>query len=149
MIATDFYRLTTPGLRSSNQLNSNLVPRVFSLSNMAAAGEKTLAHSEIKRSLISAFHGAFIHALRLVYYFQNKDGSSLSSSWELRRTFFSLLAEVSHDEAKMRGRKKTSLSPFSHFCLVMRDLCLHGKLSQCLRPKRWTEFLSDRLENCD
>ena len=27
--------------------DTNLVPRVFSLSNMAAAGEKTLAHSEL------------------------------------------------------------------------------------------------------
>ena len=52
----------------------NLVPRVFSLSNMAAAGEKTLAHSELKRSLIGAFHSAFIRALSLVYSFQNKDG---------------------------------------------------------------------------
>ena len=52
----------------------NLVPRVFSLSNMAAAGEKTLAHSELKRSLIGAFHGAFIRTLSLVYSFQNKDG---------------------------------------------------------------------------
>ena len=52
----------------------NLVPRVFSLSNMAAAGEKTLAHSELERSLIGAFHGAFLHALSLVYSFQNKDG---------------------------------------------------------------------------
>ena len=41
---------------------TNLVPRVFSLSNMAAAGEKTLAHSELKRSLIGAFHSAFIRA---------------------------------------------------------------------------------------
>ena len=32
----------------------------------------------------------------------------------------SLLAEVSHDEAKMRERIETS---FSHFCLVVRDLC--------------------------
>ena len=62
-IATDFYRLNTQDLRSSNQLNSNLVLRVFPLSNKAAAGEKTLAYSEIKRSLISAFHDAFIHAL--------------------------------------------------------------------------------------
>ena len=30
------------------------------------------------------------------------------------------LAEVSHDEAKMRERRETS---FSHFCLVVRDLC--------------------------
>ena len=37
LIATDFYRLNTQDLRSSNQLNSNLVPRVFSLSNKAAA----------------------------------------------------------------------------------------------------------------
>ena len=36
--------------------------------------EKTLAHSELKRSLISACHGAFIRALSLVYSFQNKDG---------------------------------------------------------------------------
>ena len=32
----------------------NLVPRVFSLSNMAAAGEKTLEHSELQRLLIGA-----------------------------------------------------------------------------------------------
>ena len=50
-------------------LNRNLVPRVFSLSNMAAAGEKTLADSELKRSLIGAFHCAFIRALSLVYSF--------------------------------------------------------------------------------
>ena len=42
--------------------STNLVPRVFSLSNMAAAGEKTLAHSELKRSLIGAFHYAFIRS---------------------------------------------------------------------------------------
>ena len=47
---------------------------------------KTLAHSELKRSLI----GAFLHALWLVYYFQNKDGSSLSSSWKQRSSFFSV-----------------------------------------------------------
>ena len=58
----------------------NLVPRVFSLSNMAAAGEKTLAHSELKRSLIGAFHYAFIRALSLVYSFQNKDGYLLRAS---------------------------------------------------------------------
>ena len=58
----------------------NLVPRVFSLSNMAAAGEKNLAHSELKRSLIGAFHGAFIRALSLVHSFQNKDGYPLRAS---------------------------------------------------------------------
>ena len=35
----------------------NLVPRVFSFSNMTAAGEKTLGHSNLKRSLESFFHG--------------------------------------------------------------------------------------------
>ena len=35
--------------------NNNLVPRVFSAFNMAAGLEKTLAHSELKRSLIGAF----------------------------------------------------------------------------------------------
>ena len=60
--------------------STNLVPRVFSLSNMAAAGEKTLAHSELKRSLIGAFHSAFIRALSLVYSFQNKDGYLLRAS---------------------------------------------------------------------
>ena len=40
-------------------LKYNLVPRVFSLSNMAAAGEKTLTHSELKRSLIGAFPSAY------------------------------------------------------------------------------------------
>ena len=58
----------------------NLVPRVFSLSNMAAAGEKTLAHSELKRPLIGAFCCAFIRALSLVYSFQNKDGYPLRAS---------------------------------------------------------------------
>ena len=69
-------RKTTRGsfLKQNNSDLVNLVPRVFSLSNMAAAGEKTLAHSELKRSLIGAFHGAFIRALSLVYSFQNKDG---------------------------------------------------------------------------
>ena len=62
----------------------NLVPRVFSLSNMAAAGEKTLAHSELKRSLIGAFHCAIIRSLSLVYSFQNKNGGYLGSSWKLR-----------------------------------------------------------------
>ena len=33
----------------------------------------------------------------------------------------SLLAEVSHGERKMRGRR--DLSPFSHFSLAVRDLC--------------------------
>ena len=51
----------------------NLVPRVFSLSNMAAVGDTTLAHSELKRSLIGAFHAAFKHAFSLVSSFQNKD----------------------------------------------------------------------------
>ena len=59
---------------------TNLVPRVFSLPNMAAAGEKTLAHSELKRSLIGAFHYALIRALSLVYSFQNKDGYLLRAS---------------------------------------------------------------------
>ena len=44
---------------------------------MAAAGEKTLAHSELKRSLIGAFHAKFIRALSLVNSFQNKDGGAL------------------------------------------------------------------------
>ena len=35
--------------------NVDLILRVFSLSNMVAAGEKTLAHSELKLSLIGAF----------------------------------------------------------------------------------------------
>ena len=34
----------------------------------------------------------------------------------------SLLAEVSHDEAKMRDRRET-FSLLFHFCLVVRDLC--------------------------
>ena len=55
---------------------------------MAAAGEKTLAHSELKRSLIGAFCGAFIRALSLVYSFQNKDGGPLRALWSLRSAFF-------------------------------------------------------------
>ena len=39
----------------ARSLFSNLVPRVFSAFNMAAGLEKTLAHSELKRSLIGAF----------------------------------------------------------------------------------------------
>ena len=34
-----------------------------------------------KRSLIGAFHNAFIRALSLVYSFQNKDGGPLRASW--------------------------------------------------------------------
>ena len=49
-------------------LKYNLVPRVFSLSNMAAAGEKTLAHSELKRSLIGAFPSAY-HLPYCYYYY--------------------------------------------------------------------------------
>ena len=45
---------------------------------------KTLAHSELKRSLIGAFYCAFIRALSLVYSLQNKNSSSLGSSWKLR-----------------------------------------------------------------
>ena len=67
-------------LSSRSGRRANLVPRVFSLSNMAAAGEKTLAHSELKRSLIGAFCCAFIRALSLVYSFQNKDGYPLRVS---------------------------------------------------------------------
>ena len=75
---------------------------------MAAVGEKTLAHSELKRSVIGAFHCAFIRELSLVYSFQNKDGC-----------------------------------PFEGF--VDTEKCF----LQSLRPKRWTEFRSDCLENCD
>ena len=55
---------------------------------MAEAGEKTLAHGELKRSLIGAFHGAFIRELSLVHSFQNKDGCPLRALWRLRSTFF-------------------------------------------------------------
>ena len=44
---------------------SNLVPRVFSLFNMAAAREKTLAHSDLKRSLIGAILTWVLIGLRL------------------------------------------------------------------------------------
>ena len=37
----------------------------------------------------------------------------------------SVLAEVSHNEAKIRGRRETRSSS-SHFCLVVRDLCQQG-----------------------
>ena len=88
--------------------SSNLVPRVFSLSNMAAAGEKTLAHSELKRSLIGAFHGAFIRALSLVCYFQKQRFWLFDGFVETEKCFL-----------------------------------------QSLGPKKWTEFRSDCLENCD
>ena len=61
-------------------------PQGLLLSNMAAAREKTLAHSELKRSLI----GAFIRALSLVYSFQNKDGGPLRASRRLTSAFFSV-----------------------------------------------------------
>ena len=48
-------------------LKYNLVPRVLSLSNMAAAGEKTLARSELKRSLIGATPSAY-HPPYCYYY---------------------------------------------------------------------------------
>ena len=70
----------TPAILVNRNNSCNLVPRVFSLSNMAAVGEKTLAHSELKRSLIGAFHYSFILALSLVYTFQNKDGYPLRAS---------------------------------------------------------------------
>ena len=57
---------------------------------MAAAEEKTLAHSELKRSLIGAFYGTFIRALSLVYSFQNKDGDPLRVSWRLRSAFITV-----------------------------------------------------------
>ena len=48
-------------------LKYNLIPRVLSLSNMAAAGEKTLARSELKRSLIGATPSAY-HPPYCYYY---------------------------------------------------------------------------------
>ena len=78
------------GTSQSIRVLLNLVPRIFSLSNMAAAGEKTLAHSELKRSLIGTFHCAFIRELSLVYSFQNKKDYPLSASWRLRSAFFSV-----------------------------------------------------------
>ena len=59
---------------------------------MAAAVEKTLAHSELKQSLIGAFYGAFIRALSLVYSrsFQNEDGGPLRALWSRRSAFFSV-----------------------------------------------------------
>ena len=43
----------------------------------------------------------------------------------LSKIVTSVLAEVSHNEAKIRGRRETR-SPSSHFCLVVRDLCQQG-----------------------
>ena len=87
LVAINFLGVSFWFIKTKNKQNKtkqilfhNLVPRVFSLSNMAAAGEKTLAHSELKRSLIGAFHCAFIRALSLVYSFQNKDGYLLRAS---------------------------------------------------------------------
>ena len=78
---TEHYKIKQPiRQKSPLLLRPNLVPRVFSLSNKAAAGEKTLAHSELKRSLIGAFHCAFIRALSLVYSFQNKEVYPLRAS---------------------------------------------------------------------
>lgn len=57
----------------------NPVPRFFSFSNMAVVGEKTLAHSELKLSLIGAFPGACTHALCLVY-------RPWGRGWELGRS---------------------------------------------------------------
>lgn len=45
-----------PGKKKQMPKTINLVPRVFPLSNMPPAGKKTLAHSNLKRSLIGAFH---------------------------------------------------------------------------------------------
>ena len=42
-----------------------------------------------------------------------------TSIWENH----SLLAEVSHHEAKMRERRESLSFLISHFCLVVRDLC--------------------------
>jgi len=48
-----------------NMVAPNLVPRVFSLFNMAAAREKTLGHSDLKRSLIGAILAWVLIGLRL------------------------------------------------------------------------------------
>ena len=57
-----------------------------------------------------------MHMLQRVAYFLAVVGIVLRST-----RLGSLLAEVSYDEAKVRERRET-LSPFSHFCLVVRDL---------------------------
>ena len=56
------------------QILPNLVPRAFSstIFKMADRRQKTLAHSELTRSLIGAFYCAFIRALSLVYSFEQK-----------------------------------------------------------------------------
>ena len=107
---------------------SNLVPRVFSLSNMVAAGEKTLEHSELERSLIGAFHGAFIRALSLVYSFQNKEGGPLRASWRLRSAFFRVWDLKSGQNSGLIVWKTVTVSLEGNHSKIVRGFnsCFHG-----------------------
>ena len=62
--------------------SSNLVPRVFSLSNMAAAGEQTLANSELKRSLIAWCIPWCVHTCALIGLLLSK--TKILAFWRLR-----------------------------------------------------------------
>ena len=59
-------------------------PQGLLASQYGGGRRKTLPHGELKRSLFGAFYCEFIHELSLVYFFQNKNGGSLGSSWKLR-----------------------------------------------------------------
>ena len=73
-----FSKMICPGKPKKMLKTINLVPRVFPLSNMAPAGEKTLAHSNLKRSLIGAFHtwtpiGLYLQKQRWVPHGKKED----------------------------------------------------------------------------
>ena len=58
---TVLWREIEPNLARKSRLSTflaqaNLIPRVFLFSNMAAAGEKTLTYSNLRRLPIGAFH---------------------------------------------------------------------------------------------
>ena len=118
---------------------------------MAATGEKTLEHSELKRSLIGAFHCAFIRAFSLAYSFQNKDGYPLRPSNPGDPGADSWGEGKSKQADKIFRPLRLSLAPTIYPWVSQDESFVEAEkcFLQCLRPKRWTEFRSDWSENCD
>ena len=131
MAAASFYSPQCLGRRT------NLVPRVFSLSNMAAAGVKTLAHSRNHVTDLSTES----NLVPRVFSLSNMAaaGEKTLAHSELKRSLIgafhsafiralSLVYSFQNKEGFVEAEK----------CFL-----------QCLRPKKWTEFRSDCSENCD
>ena len=100
---------------------------------MAAADEKTLAHSALKRSLIGVFHGAFIRALSLAYSFQNKDGDPLRASWRLRSAFIRVWDLKGGQNSGLIAWKTVTVPlEDKHLTIICRfNSCLH-RCSACV-----------------